>query len=1001
MADYEQYYRNLNPEQRQAVDNIDGPVMLVAGPGSGKTQVLSLRIANIIKNHPDMAGNILALTYTDAAASNMKDRLGKLVGRAGDQVNITTFHGFCNELIATRPDVFLTARQMSQIDDLGKFSIVREVIAEGEFKELTNIHNPDLYIRDLLSAISNLKREAITPEGYRLKVTAAEQYFAENAEYAAKTGKLKAKWSTLEKQIKKNDEFSKIYQQYNERLTTAGLYDYDDMINFVLSALKQQPEFLADVQERYQYILVDEYQDTNGAQNQVVLTICSYEEPNIFVVGDEDQSIYSFQGANLNNMLDFRQRFPSCLLISTKINYRSTQPILAAAKSLIDNSTQRVEGIDKQLLSSRQEAGGMKPKLLKFTTGANEYSYLLGRLSALITAGEPVENIAVIYRTHKDILPLVSMLNSEGIEYKTESGNNILEIPAIIKFLNTLRWLTASGKDTNAQNLDLLTLFALLDQSISSLDFYKLVRASKGNDLVNILSDVEQLASLGIAQPVAINQSFSSLLEKFRQSWTMPALEILGEMVLSTKLASTDDMSLSSADVSAFLRLISFCKGRDKLSNSLYTLADLLRDLESMKANNLSLKSSPSQSGIHLVTAHSAKGREYRHVFIIKAIDKNWGNKQDSSKFKLLEESDNIDPSLRKKLKLEEELRLFYVAMTRSMDFLTISYSENYSEGERTRSANPSLFLGMMDQDLLAVEPAGITVDLGGDSFETTIKAELASDKFTAPDLTSYLKGIVENTELSFTSLQNYFDCPHRFLYLNLLKLPTPKVTPMIIGSAIHKALENFAQAKKKGETLGLSELQIAASKYLDSESLNLDEKMSLKSSVSEHLGTYYNQLLQWASSFEPAQIISTEFNFRGITVPGISAKLTGKIDLIEKLDEGSFNLVDYKTGKPLSKNVITGETKSEREIHYLDQLTFYALLCQYDPHKRFPNPTATIRFTSANPSGKFKEEVFEISSAQKGELVERISMAVSDIQELKFERKCMKPDCLVCSRFN
>lgn len=1001
MADYEQYYRNLNPEQRQAVDNIDGPVMLVAGPGSGKTQVLSLRIANIIKNHPDMAGNILALTYTDAAASNMKDRLSKLVGRAGDQVNITTFHGFCNDLIATRPDVFLTARQMSQIDDLGKFSIVREIIATGDFKELTNIHNPDLYVRDILSAISNLKREAVTPQDYQVKVASSRQYFTENAEYAPKTGKLKAKWATLQKQIDKNTEFSVIYQLYNERLTTAGLYDYDDMINFVLIALKQQPEFLADVQERYQYILVDEYQDTNGAQNQVVLTICSYEEPNIFVVGDEDQSIYSFQGANLNNMLDFRQLFPSCIVISTKINYRSTQPILAAAKSLIDNSTQRIEGIDKQLLSSRQEVGGIKPKLLKFADGVDEYRYILSQLRSLIDSGQPAESIAVIYRTHKDILPLVSMLNSEGIEYKTESGNNILELPAIIKFINTLRWLTASGKDTDAQNLDLLTLFALLNQTISSLDFYKLVRASRGNDLVDILSDTEQLRSLGVAQPAVINQSFSGLLEKFRQSWTMPALEILGELVLSSKLAAIDNMSLSSADTSAFLRLINFCKARDKLSSKLYTLADLLRDLESMKANNLPLKSSPSQTGVHLVTAHSAKGKEYKYVFIIKAIDKNWGNKQDSSKFKLLEDSDSFDPVLRKKIKLEEELRLFYVAVTRSMDFLTISYSENYSEGERTRSANPSMFLGMIEPNLLAIEPVSMLAQMDGDSFEKTVKAELASDKFSAPDLASYLKEIVENTELSFTSLQNYFDCPHRFLYLNLLKLPTPKVTPMIIGSAIHKALENFAQAKKKGETLSLIELQAAANKYLDSESLNPEEKTGLKSSVSEHLEIYYSQLLQWASSIEPAQIISTEFNFRSITVPGVNAKLTGKIDLIEKQAAGTFNLVDYKTGKPLSRNVITGETKSEREIHYLDQLTFYSILCQYDPHKRFSNLTTTIRFTSANPSGKFKEEVFEISSEQKKTLIGRIALAVEEIQALRFERKCMKPDCLVCGRFN
>src|SRR5436190_20384898 len=360
-------YEKLNEWQRKAVDTIDGPVMVIAGPGTGKTQILASRIGKILLDTDALPENILCLTYTDAGVVAMRKRLLNFIGPDAYKVNICTFHAFCNDVIQENLSLF-EKTALDPVSDLEQIELFKELIDAFPKNNPLKRYRGDVYyeIKNLQSLFSTMKREGWTPsfinkkiDEYLLDLPNREEFIYKRAYKQFKPGDKKIEKIEEEKErLQKLRAAVNEFDGFQERMRSRERYDFDDMINWVIKAFEENKNLLARYQEQFLYVLVDEYQDTSGTQNRIIQLLINYwDKPNVFVVGDDDQSIYRFQGANVENMLAFAESYKNDLLKVVLVNnYRSIQPILDTSKTLIDRNNERlinkVEGLSKDLIAS-------------------------------------------------------------------------------------------------------------------------------------------------------------------------------------------------------------------------------------------------------------------------------------------------------------------------------------------------------------------------------------------------------------------------------------------------------------------------------------------------------------------------------------------------------------------------------------------------------------------------------------------------------------------------
>ncbi|MFZ1858791.1 MAG: ATP-dependent helicase, partial [Chitinophagaceae bacterium] len=415
---FKEEYERLNEKQRIAVDTIDGPVMVIAGPGTGKTQILASRIGKILLDTDAQPENILCLTYTEAGVVAMRRRLLNFIGPNAYKVNICTFHAFCNDVIQDNLSLF-EKTALDPVSDLEKIQFFKELIDSFPKNHLLKRYRGDVYfeINNLQSLFSNMKKEGWTPsfinqkiDDYLANLPTRDEFIYKRKykEFNAgdlKRDKIQEEQERMEKLRAAVGEFDRFQQLMRKK----NRYDFDDMINWVIKAFEENKNLLANYQEKYQYILVDEYQDTSGTQNRLVELLISYwEKPNVFVVGDDDQSIYRFQGANVENMLDFAANYQNDLLtVVLTNNYRSTQPILDISKTLINRNDERlvkkIEGLSKELLSTNQLINQLtnKPFIREYDTQRQEMIGIAKQVQDLVGQQVPPGKIGIIYKENK------------------------------------------------------------------------------------------------------------------------------------------------------------------------------------------------------------------------------------------------------------------------------------------------------------------------------------------------------------------------------------------------------------------------------------------------------------------------------------------------------------------------------------------------------------------------------------------------------------------------
>lgn len=1014
-------YDKLNEKQRLAVNTIEGPVMVIAGPGTGKTQILASRIGKILLETDVFPENILCLTYTDAGVVAMRKRLLQFIGPDAYKVNIYTFHAFCNDVIQENLSLF-EKTSLDSVSELEKIQFFKELIDAFPKNHPLKRYRGDVYfeVRNLQSLFSTMKREGWTPlfinqriDEYIESLSTRDDFIYKRKFKEFNAGDLKKdkieeekeKMERLRAAVNEFDRFQQLMRKKNR-------YDFDDMINWVIKAFEENKNLLANYQEKYQYILVDEYQDTSGTQNRLVELLISYwDKPNVFVVGDDDQSIYRFQGANVENMQEFSQKYESELLRVVLIdNYRSTQPILDISKTLINRNEERlvkkIKGLSKELISSNAEIQHLnhKPVIKEYETQRQEMIGIAKEVQRLVAEGIVPGKIGIIYKENKygeEIAQYFKLLN---IPVYTKRHLNILELPLakkiilILKYLATEHYISYSGDEM---------LFEILHFDwfhISPIDIAKLSienSEKKYNDsnasLRRLLHDKAKEPAKDLfssAIPATLKEA-SAILEKLIAKVSNLTLQQLFENII--REAGVLNHIMQSNDKHWQLQILTglfeFIK-EETHRNPFLKLQELIKLIELMEKEDISLplvQVSGSDKGVNLMTAHGSKGLEFEYIFLAGCNAASWEKKRKPGGGYSL--PDTMFTSLPKAKDDEELRRLFYVALTRAQQHLTISYSKFKNDG---KELEPSMFIAeILDQHELPLEKVIIDNETLS---EFTI---LHFGEAEAPEIEKIeeelISRLLDKFVMNVTALNNYLKCPLEFYFKNLIRIPSPKNEATEFGSAVHFALEKLFRKMQEGgkETFPAKEEFIADFEwYMNRHRENFtkeqfDRRMEYGQEV---LSNYYDKYID---SFN--KIVAIERNIRNVVVKDVPLK--GKLDKLE-FDGKSVNVVDYKTGDPdKAKERLKGPSdKDPNGGDYWRQAVFYKLLVDNYEQKGWKAVSTEFDFIEPDKKKNYRKEKIIISPADITTVTEQITATWQKIQDREFYIGCGKEDCHWCN---
>ena len=912
----------LNPEQREAVESIEGPVVVVAGPGTGKTQILTLRIANIIRqNGADFSSNILALTFTDAGVKAMRERLKDFIGPdEAYEVNINTFHSFCADRIREYPEYFRRFSFSQPISEIQQVDIIDGILEKGSYKKLKTFASDFHNTRKIISAISDLKSEAVSPDDFEKSFADLEQRYidskGEKAFYKKKYKNFQAgdlKPTVLEdakNELEKQRELLDIYRKYQKELEERKLFDFDDMILRVVEEAKNNPDFLQRLQEQYLYILVDEHQDTNEAQNKLVELIGEAEinegRPNIFTVGDAKQAIYRFQGADIEEFQKIKKKYRDVKIINLKNNYRSTQNILDLAYSLIPE--------DEELRAENPERKkeGQKISLAVLESRREELIFLGEQIKEKLEAGIKPDDIAVFFRNNKEGAEVADILAKMKIPHKLFTNENILESGEIKKFILLLE---AVANPYNDEALGRVLFIDFLKfNPLAAVKVLDRLAVRKGGNKIENKSVYKIISSESILESLDMEEDdlkkFLNFAEKLKElkkeEKNRDFLDFLNYFVVETgfleNLISQENNLMA---LSRFEKIFNEIR-EQALSKAEYNLDDFLRYIEILKTHNMNISVSGNQlkEGVNLMTAHRSKGLEFDYVYLTNAVQDKWSGKGRGGLNFLL-------PVSKAKSDEDDERRLFYVAITRAKKGLTISYPKG--EKGKSKANEPSKFIESLNQDLLE------KVEVPEKDLVEKMKIYFAKKEDLKESIfdREYIKELFLRKKLSVSALNNYFKSPILYFFRNLIQLPSGQSKPLIFGNIIHDALEGYFKEKGQKDILEVFENSlkkfVIPEKYFDS--IYNDGRELL----TRYVEKYKNDFVFENIELEKALGRSLELE------DGHNLRLTGFADKIEKNGD-ALTVVDYKTGY----NTKQKRRKSAEELKR--QLTFYKLLIDENP---------------------------------------------------------------------
>jgi DNA helicase-2/ATP-dependent DNA helicase PcrA len=1025
---FEEEYEKLNDHQRTAVDQVEGPVMVIAGPGTGKTQILSARIGRILLSDAQVApSNILCLTYTDAGVVAMRRRLSQFIGPDAWRVNIHTFHAFCNEVIQDNLGLF-EKTALDPISDLERIELMKELIDGFGKDHPLKRYRGDVYfeINSLHSLFSLMKKEGWTSDFICQKVDEyindlqhRDEYMCKRATKDFKKGDIR--WDKIEEQKEKMEKLRAAcneFKKFQEMMRARNRYDFDDMINWVIERFESDPNLLLQYQEQFQYILVDEYQDTSGSQNRIVQLLINYwDKPNVFVVGDDDQSIYRFQGANVENMMQFSDGYKKDLLTVVLVNnYRSAQPILDISKALIDRNQERLvkkmNGLSKELVASHADfvvdtsgEGGTvlhlkhAPRVHTYETQRDEMIGITVEVQKLLAKGVPGSSIGIIYRENKYGDELAGFFRLKKIPFYSKRSLNILDQPFIRQVLLVLDYLHAEHDIPYGGDEMLFEILHFEWLNIPPIEIAKASMQVAELKYKGASTSLRQWLCESCARPPA--DLFDMGLHKGLKE-TCAMMEGLIKAVSNHTVQGLLEKVIREAGFLGYIMnhpekswLLQLLTGfydhvkDESRRHPLLNLNDFLSRIDLMRKEGLVLplvQVSGHEKGVNLMTCHGSKGLEFDYVFFAGNSSNCWEKKR--KPFSGFSYPDTLFASAANGNDTEELRRLFYVALTRAKRYLVISHSNFTNEGKPLEA---SMFLAEIQQE------AHLPTHKMHTAPETTLEFAELQFREIAPEVQhlddDLVDRVVHGFQMNVSALNNYLRCPLGFYYQNIVRIPSPKNEAAEFGSACHYALEKlFVKMKTNDRFPSLDDFLQDFTWFMarHRESFTREQYARRLEYGLQVLSEYYKtNVTRWN------KIVSIEMNVRGVTLDEIPLK--GKIDKIEFNGKEAI-VIDYKTGDPekCSDKMVRPGAKEPNGGDYWRQAVFYKIMLDLLPREW--NVTG-VEFDFLEPDKKkqYRKERVSISSIDIDLVKEQIRTVWMKIQQKDFYTGCGKPGCHWC----
>ncbi|HEY9195666.1 MAG TPA: ATP-dependent DNA helicase, partial [Mucilaginibacter sp.] len=1000
-------------------------VLVVAGPGTGKTQILAARIGKILTDTDALPGEILCLTYTDAGAVAMRKRLFEFIGPDAYRINIYTFHAFCNEIIQENLEYF-GKLNLEALSDLESAMLFRELVDEFGNDHLLKRFTGDIYYdtKRLKDLFSTMKREnwnadliEAAVQEYLDDIPNREEFFYKraNAKTGIKVGDPKQKdIDAAHDVMKKLVAAVREYPNYDAKMKARGRYDYDDIIIWVLKAFRENEEILRKYQERYQYILVDEFQDTSGSQNELLRSLLSYwDVPNVFVVGDDDQSIFKFQGANMKNILDFANDYVSTLYtVVLRHNYRSNQHILDISKALINNNFERLTTqlkLDKDLRASHPRFAEMpvKPVIREYENPDQELVDVSAQIKQLVDKGVEPGEIAVIYRNHSQVEEMIQYLDVQKIAVNTRRKIDVLTQPFGEKIINILRYLEMeldspySGDELlfEIMHYDFFNIppieIAKASIAVSKENFSSISNNKPKTSIRRYISELRPPAQADLFAPdkfiamkyfignidYLLQSAVSVTLQRFFQ-------DVIAKMgILKYIMEQTDKGGYMQMLTSFF----DFLKDESRRNPDI-KLTDLISTIDLMKKNGIRLELNKvifSDNGVNFLTAHGSKGLEFEHVFFIGCDKRTWDSKGRNSGFSL---PDTLTQTASEDIAQKEEARrLFYVAITRAKQCLMISYAGRDKKGKEQEA---SQFIGeILAATQVELQYPKVPADtmIG---FIATQFSEVEKPKVELLDK-NYINQLLQNYTLSVTHLNNYLDCPLRFYFQCLIRVPSGKSPSATFGQAVHWALNKTYRLLKDNDNEFLSTEQFMNEFrwYMarNRDSFTKDE-FKLRLAYGEKiLPPYYEQNVgKWN------KVAVTERSVKNIEINGVPIK--GNLDKME-FDGKNVTVVDYKTGKlkNAKEKLLRPTFDAPLGGDYWRQGVFYKILVDHDHSNNWEVIDTIFDFIEPVSEGEYHREKFVITPEDMAVVTSQITETYARIMAHDFNTGCGKKECDWC----
>jgi ATP-dependent DNA helicase UvrD/PcrA len=809
----------LNPDQLRAVTHGDGPLLVVAGAGTGKTQVITRRLAWLIATRRARPAEILALTFTDKAAEEMQVRVDQLVPYGYTDSSISTFHAFGDRLIR---EYALELGLPTDVRVLSRPEVViflREHLFELGLDEYRPLGDPTRFLAALATLFSRCKDEDVAPDAYvdyaermSAEADAVRAALARSTDGAVDPTTADAAVETARRQL----ELATAYRRYQALLAANGFVDFGDQVALALRLVRESPSVRESLQRQYRYILVDEFQDTNRAQSELVALLAQGHR-NVTVVGDDDQSIYKFRGAAISNILDFQDRYRGARVVVLRRNYRSLAPILDASYRLVRfNDPDRLEvrsGISKRLRAVRWMDAPAPVRLEAFASGAEEADWVAGEISRRIAAGAKPREFAVLVRTNAGADPILRSLNLAHVPWRFSGTSGLYSRPEVRLLLAFLRAVADPSSSVDLYALAASDVFGLGGPDLTAIVNSARRRNRSLWDVLEELDAQPGILRIAPATRAAATRLVADVRAYVELAHQRPAGEVLYAFLrgsgLLTRLAASETAAAEEA-LQNMARFFDIVRAQSALlaDDRAIFVARHLQTLVEAGDDPPTADLDPDVDAVSVLTVHKAKGLEFPVVFLPGLV---------ADRFPMRSRADTLGLPLalvketlpEGDFQLQEERRLFYVAMTRARDELILSHAADYG-GARARRVSPFVLEAL---DL----PIAASTRGSGAHVVRPVERLAAFGQPAAPAVAA-ADDSDEPLTLSFYAIDDYLTCPLKFKYGHVLRVPVAPHHALIYGSALHKAVQEFHRLEARGQVMTEEQLFEAFSRAWSNE---------------------------------------------------------------------------------------------------------------------------------------------------------------------------------------